>query len=350
MRINILLPHFAYRPTGGIAIAYRYAEELAKRGHTVSLIHPAAVKQGIYKISGWCRTIVNYSKKQEWYSMDKNVIKLYTLSLAQKRVPDADVTIATACETAMCLNQYSERKGRKIYFIQDYELWSADESLILRTWNYDMKKIFISKSLIKLAEINNISNYTYIPNAINLDKYKVYTAPNERNMVLAMMCSTSPRKGLKYGIEALNIVKKIFPDIKVIGFGKEKRPAILPKWLIYYESPEQDFIVKEIYNKAAIFVFTSVYEGWGLPPMEAMACGSAVVSTACGGVEDYLENEVNGLICTNKNSQSIANNICLLIKDKNKRNNLIMQALEDVKRFDWKCATDKFEAAIMEGE
>jgi glycosyltransferase involved in cell wall biosynthesis len=49
------------------------------------------------------------------------------------------------------------------------------------------------------------------------------------------------------------------------------------------------------YRSCDVFVFTSRLEGFGLPPLEAMACGVPVVTTNCGGVTDFVDGR-NALI------------------------------------------------------
>lgn len=46
--------------------------------------------------------------------------------------------------------------------------------------------------------------------------------------------------------------------------------------------------LRELYRQALVFVYPSRHEGFGLPPLEAMACGTPVLSTATGAIDDYL--------------------------------------------------------------
>ena len=59
--------------------------------------------------------------------------------------------------------------------------------------------------------------------------------------------------------------------------------------------PTGDAQMAEFYRGCDIFVFTSFIEGFGLPPLEAMACGVPVLTTDCGGIREYA-NDKNAMI------------------------------------------------------
>lgn len=335
MEINFLLPHYGNRPTGGFKVIYIYANELSKRKIQVNLIYPAACKRGIQAAAGWIRTYRDKKNKVEWFQLDGNIRKIYVLNLKEKNIPDADYTVATAYETSLYLNSYSDKKGKKIYFIQDLEVWAAKRKKILRSWKFDMRKIVISKYLLDIGTQIGIKDIHYLPNAINLQKYRVYQDVNNRQECIAMMYSSAKRKGAKYGIEAIKQVKAQRPNIQAVLFGKYAKPLNLPDWIEYYENPQQDFLVKKIYNRAKIFICSSLYEGWGLPAMEAMACGAAVVTTDCGGVRDFAIPNQTAIVCPIKDHESIANSIIHLLDNNSLRMQIIENALQKIIEFDW---------------
>ena len=76
------------------------------------------------------------------------------------------------------------------------------------------------------------------------------------------------------------------------------------------------------YNRCDIFVFASRSEGFGLPPLEAMACGCAVVTTDCGGVRDYVESGTNALMVASAQPQALAGAIAALVADAPRRERL----------------------------
>lgn len=348
MVINFLLPHYGYQPSGGFKVAYTYANEFVRQGHTVNIVHAAYCTKGYHNLGALWGTWHERNTKTEWFPFAKGVNRIYTGSLREKNIPDADATIATAYETSKYLNKYSSRKGKKLYLIQDFEIWADSAEKVLRTWKYPMAKIVISKHLLKIGQDADVCDLFYIPNALDQKVYRVTADYIKRKPCIAMMYSSLERKGSSYGIEALTEVKNNLADIRVVLFGKEKRPPSLPAWMEYYENPQQDFIVKEIYNRASVFVCTSLYEGWGLPPMEAMACGAAVVTTDCGGVRDFAIADETAVVCPVKDTQAIKNGILRLLQDDAGRICLVTNALKKVREFDWEINSSKF-LKIIEG-
>ena len=73
------------------------------------------------------------------------------------------------------------------------------------------------------------------------------------------------------------------------------------------------------YNRASVFLLSSRYEGWGLPAAEAMACGAAVVATRCGGVEDFVHDERNGLLAPVADPRTLADATLRLLRDESTR-------------------------------
>jgi glycosyltransferase involved in cell wall biosynthesis len=73
----------------------------------------------------------------------------------------------------------------------------------------------------------------------------------------------------------------------------------------------------QLYSSCDVFVHSSYYEGFGLPPLEAMACGAAVVMTDSLGVRDYAVNEMNCLMVPAQNPMKLKQTIerCLAEDD-----------------------------------
>jgi glycosyltransferase involved in cell wall biosynthesis len=120
-------------------------------------------------------------------------------------------------------------------------------------------------------------------------------------------------KGWK-NVEILELLNKLKGNAEYLGFVDNEELAGL-------------------YRKASCFVYPSLYEGFGLPPLEAMACGCPVVTSdvaslpeVCGDAAYYINPY---------NVESIAEGIHKVLTDRNLRQNLIERGLERSKLFSW---------------
>lgn len=348
MVINFLLPHYGLKPSGGFRIVYEYANGLSKKGHKVNIIHASTIKDDSFNYIKYIRS--NMKKLffySEWSRINADVNMIYVPSLNEKYLPKADATVATAWQTSEYLVNYKEDKGKKFYLIQGYETWGGAKERIDNTWKFHLNLIVISKWLYDIGKALNVIKMEHIPNAINNEKYKVINNIKDRALIISMMYSKQEWKGSEDGIQALYNVYEKYPNIKVIFFGKDKPEKRLPDWIKFYKNPSQSVIVNEIYNKSAIFLSPSWFEGWGLPPMEAMACGCAVVTTDNGGVNDFVLNNVNSLVSPIKKPDELAKNIITLISNKNKRILLANNGVKTVKSFTWEKSISRFEKYIL---
>jgi glycosyltransferase involved in cell wall biosynthesis len=88
-----------------------------------------------------------------------------------------------------------------------------------------------------------------------------------------------------------------------------------------------------LYNLADLYVFTSLYEGFGLSPLEAMACGTPVI---CSNRSSLPEVVGEGGILVDPIPEKIAGAISAVMSDHYSRRRLSQKALEQAARFSWK--------------
>lgn len=102
----------------------------------------------------------------------------------------------------------------------------------------------------------------------------------------------------------------------------------------------------EYYCNAIAFVFPSLYEGFGIPVIEAQACGCPVISSDSSSLPEVLGE--SALFCNPMDVDSFAKYMKMLYNDNNLRTQLIARGYENVKRFSWDDGAKKIIELILE--
>ena len=108
-------------------------------------------------------------------------------------------------------------------------------------------------------------------------------------------------------LKAIETVRRSLPDLRIVSFGAEKpeERLPLPPGSEFHFQPPQDRI-RDLYARCDVWLCGSRREGFHLPPLEAMACRTPVVSTRVGGPLDTLQEGVNGHLVDVEDADSLA--------------------------------------------
>ena len=94
-----------------------------------------------------------------------------------------------------------------------------------------------------------------------------------------------------------------------------------------------------LYNCADIFVYPSLYEGFGLPPLEAMACGIPVITSNTSSLPEVIGDA--GIMIDPTDVNSLSDVMCKVLKDKELRLRMRNMGLERSKLFSWENTAKK---------
>jgi glycosyltransferase involved in cell wall biosynthesis len=106
-----------------------------------------------------------------------------------------------------------------------------------------------------------------------------------------------------------------------------------------------DRTLAALYRMAAVFAFPSLYEGFGLPPLEAMACGTPVVTSRISSLPEVVGDAA--VLVDPHSVEDIAGGIEQVLTDEPLRARLVERGRERVKLFSWEKSVEAIHAGYM---
>jgi len=227
---------------------------------------------------------------------------------------------------------------------------------------------FSKNEIIKYTKVNE-SKIKTVYNGINFDKYSLANCDNKNCSIrlpekyILYVGNVKPHKNIGGLIMAfMSIEPEFIKEYKLLIVGKKegfivndekiqnaiKNDGLLNEKIKFTGKVSEDELVK-IYKNADMLVFPSFYEGFGLPPLEAMAAGCPVICSNAASLPEVCVEAA--MYCNPYDHIDIAEKIRKLILNNDIRKKLIEKGKIRAKHFSWNdCAkkyTDIFEKLIQ---
>lgn len=176
-----------------------------------------------------------------------------------------------------------------------------------------------------------------------------YKLPNSRPFILFV--------GSRYGyknftgfMKAFSELRSLRNDFNVVCFGGGAFTnnevelftslGLKEEQILYFSG--NDLLLKSLYHQAEAFIYPSVYEGFGIPPLEAMATGCAVISSNTSSLPEVVGNAGEYFVPTE--IESIKSALETVLLNPAHKSDLIEKGFHQYKKFSWqKCATETAE-------
>ncbi|HXL01706.1 MAG TPA: methyltransferase domain-containing protein, partial [Candidatus Atribacteria bacterium] len=333
MNITYVLPDTSL--WGGIKIPLEQASRLHKRGHRVRVI---AVKD-----------------KPDWFKIDFEFISVPKLT--PRVIPqDSELIIGTFYPTVVVAHDAGF--GIPIHYCQGYEYFGTDDP---RAKNY----IDFVYSLYTVKVVNNLflkkileekyHHPTYmIHNAIDLSLFHPEnraTFPKKRVLIVGPI--EVEWKDIRTALKAAKILKTKLGNaveiIRVSQFPISQEEQFLGVVDEYYNHLSGEEMAK-VYSSCDVLMASSKgkEEGFGLPPIEAMACGTPVVLTDISAYRSYDEVTDYALFVPPQDPETMAQAVIHLLEDKDLYTRLQKRGLEVAKKYNWDIVENEVEAVFSE--
>lgn len=183
-------------------------------------------------------------------------------------------------------------------------------------------RIATSEQARQAAERLGIPVQRVIRGGIDLQVFHPATTqrPVSPAIIMTLYCETNVQKGQLIGIEAVRGLQQLVPGVRLHSLGH-----VLPEHAALFDR-NHGYLHGEDYVRAIqasdIFIYPSLYDGFPAPPLHALACGAALVTTAVEGVIEYGRDGDNCLLCEPGDAAVLRSRILQVIHDPGLRTRL----------------------------
>lgn len=205
----------------------------------------------------------------------------------------------------------------------------------------------------KTILIHNAIN-TEFPNDRELEEQQIGYRKRADEILIGSIGRLTRQKGYRYLLHALQIVLDELPNLKLILIGEGDLTNELKNLAIELGIDEQvDFLgqinnVRPVLDQLDLFVLPSLWEGFPTVILESMAHGIPVIATNIPGSTELVKDQITGWLVEPKSPNQLAQKIYTAITDSSKRDEIVANALDEVRNYDIVKIAEKYERTYIE--
>ncbi len=327
--MKVVIPMGILHLGGGCKVLIDIANALVQRGHEV-VIPLLAVTTHVYPVKAQLLQIP---------------------SLEPQYIPYGDVVLPNFYTTFLpAYHAWPQQTVRLSLGFEPY--WVPDKETALWTYRQKVPIISISRWLDEqifrhVGQRSIVVNPGIDPNIFKPRMLYNKFESNRTKTILYIARDPSSgytMKGFHDFTQAMQLVHSRYPGHFIVHLVCPEKDMHLPGVPYRIFRPTSDLEMALLYQSADLFVSSSWFEGYALPPLEAMACGTPVVSTNSGGLMDYCTHLVNAYLTPPRNPQALAEGILTVLTDKALYEHLLAGGLSVAQMF----TKQRFEQKIVE--
>ncbi len=238
-----------------------------------------------------------------------------------------------------------------VFVFEGYTDWEADQG------RYANLQIAISNDIAKKCRARREYLPKVIPVGVNIERFRAesksqgvrgkYHLRDER--LTLTVCQLIPRKDIPTLISSAMILSKTIPQLKmlIVGDGPERGNVesliremnLADRVILTGEVSDGDLI--GLYRAAELFVLPSVYEGFGIVLVEAMAAGLPVISTTASAIPEVVDGA--GLLVPPQDPNRLAETIISVLTNPKLRAEMASKSIMRAANYDWNLIASKYE-------
>lgn len=328
MKIGLEISSLSF-PLSGIQIYIKnFLENLLKIDKENSYILTAKL-QRISKINGYRPEPFWFRKYDIFHGFDGFIPRFIQAKLKSAVVHDVIPLIDSSFVSDLTKRNF-EKKIQKLVRRADMLIAPSEYT------KNSLASFFSSKQIHVLYEACS-ENFKKLPE----ESIREFKRRNDLSNYLLFVGVINARKNVDGLIKAFNKIKDKFKNLKLViissytGYGSENVINLIEENrdnVIFIRSVSESDLIY-FYNSATLFVFPSFAEGFGLPVLEAMACGTPVLTSKISALTEVGGDAVEYI--NPYDVENIAQKILNLLGDDKKRIMLSEKGIKQAGRFSW---------------
>jgi glycosyltransferase involved in cell wall biosynthesis len=190
-----------------------------------------------------------------------------------------------------------------------------------------------------------------VPAGVDTSRFRKVTPSGAWGRYILFVGTLEPRKNLPTLLAAWKQIEKFHADVSLVVAGAAGRvfsPIQLAQDIarVKFAGYVAEEALPGLYSGAEVLVLPSFDEGFGLPALEAMACGTPVVVSTCGALPEVVGKA--GLFFDPHNVEELARVLNDCLSDADLRHSLVESGLQQVQSFSWQVSSEKVYAILRE--
>ncbi|PTQ51385.1 MAG: Glycosyltransferase [Brockia lithotrophica] len=344
LTIGYVLPHHA--PTGGLKVLLDHMRLLRRLGHRVIAFYPGDGERPA--LPPWYPFTAE-EKPEEVYLDPRRSLP--------EQLDDHDLDVAVLGWLEHLVG--AENARTPLLYLEQGHPWLFQDIPPAYDHRVRLSLLQFYRTPVLLATVSpflqDILRKRYgrksalVPNGVDTDRFRPNEEIRSANDPPTVLLVGSPHRPFKGTDVALRVLDRLWQEglrFRLLWISPD------PFRILYAPYPAEIVVdppqekLPHLYQSADVLLFPSWYEGFALPPLEAMASGVAVVASECGGIRTYARTGENALLAPPGDAETLAAYVKRLLRDAPLRSRLIRAGRATARAFDLRRTIHRLETVL----